>query len=52
MRSQKSVPIEEETVNSESVFQNAQIYAAFDNNNKVITGGSSSSSRFNYQEEI
>ncbi len=52
MRFQKLIPIEEETVDSESDFQNAQTYAVFDNDDEVITRRSSSSSRFNYQKEI
>ena len=40
--------MEKETVNSELEFQDAQTYIVFDNNDKVITEGSSSLSRFNY----
>jgi len=47
LRFQKLISIEEEAVNSKFDFQDVQTYATFDNNNKVIVGGSLLS-KFNY----
>ncbi len=44
--------IKEETVNSESDFQDVQTYAVFDDDDKVIIRESSLSHQFNYQEKI